>query len=237
MSEKRSKQKGGAIGSALIILKNFIKKTAKTKAGKVLKVALLVLAFSVGSFFVGRKTVNMEPLPPEIIYEPGEPVIITKYEPKPYKVRVPADTANIILDCVKSGKFSDLFPVNVKDSIVYLSKEDTMAVIKDWATERIYAEKVFDADTVGSATMEAVVRYNRLQKFTTTFIPTQKTTTITNYVYKKYAPFAGVGVTTMPSYVVNAGMYFDDKYGASAMFQHDWVNKKVSVGLIATYKF
>ena len=41
----------------------------------------------------------------------------------------------------------------------------------------------------------------------------------------------------MPSYVINAGMFFEDRYGAGLMFQRDWNGNRSSIGFIVTYKF
>jgi hypothetical protein len=176
-------------------------------------------------------------LPPEVVYLPGEPIEVEKPYPKPVYIRVPADSANIIAECVKSGRFSDLFPERVRDSVVYITKEDTAAVLRDWATERFYNEKVFDIDTVGSASVAAKVQYNRIESMNVTFVPAQKNTIVTNIVAKKYAPFVGGGITTMPEVVVNGGIYFDDKYGASVLYEYNWNLKKHAVGVMGTIKF
>ena len=234
---KQNKVKGGAFGSALMLIKGVLKKAAKSKAMKAVEIILLAVLLLGGSFIAGRKTVHYDEKAPEIKYLPGDTIKITKYEPVPYAVTYPADTANIIEECIKSGKFSDLFPTTTRDSIVYVSKEDTAAVVKDWATERLYNETIFDADTVGTANVSAKVQYNRLISLESTFVPANKNTTITKVVGKKYAPFVGAGITTMPSYVINAGMFFEDKYGVSAMMLHDWEKKKVYVGGTVIYKF
>lgn len=229
--------KGGAVSSALIILKNFLKKFAKGKALKAIEIIAVLALAAAGGFFAGRKTTPPTQLPPKVIYLPGKPIEVEKPYPEPVYIKVPADSADIIAECVKSGKFSELFPEKVRDSVVYVTKEDTAAVIRDWATERFYNEKVFDIDTVGAATVAAKIQYNRLEFMNVTFVPTHKNTTVTNVVGKKYSPFVGGGITTMPSYVINAGMYFEDKYGAGIIFQRDWKADKSSIGIIATYKF
>lgn len=234
---RANKVKGGAASSALVVLKDFFKKLGKKKATKAVRNIGIMLLMVVAGFFVGRKTMPPVQLPPEIVYLPGEPIEVEKPVPEPYYVRVPADSANIIAECVKTGKFKELFPELVRDSLVYVTKEDSAAVIKDWATERFYREQMFDVDTVGTATVSARVQYNRLHDLNLTFIPVQKNTTVTNVVSKKYAPYVGGGITTMPSYVINAGMYFEDKYGAGLMFQRDWKENRSSIGIIATYKF
>lgn len=233
----RNKPKGGALSSALVILKNFVKKFAKGKAVKAIEIIAVLAAVAAGGFFAGRKTTEPVQLPPEIIYLPGDSIEVEKPYPEPVYIKVPVDSANVIADCVKSGKFKELFPETIRDSIVYVTKEDTAAVIRDWATVRFYNEKVFDVDTVGAASVAAKVQYNRLEFMNVTFVPVQKNTTVTKVVGKKYSPFVGGGITTMPSYIINAGIYFDDKYGTGIMFQRDWKDKRSSVGLVATYKF
>lgn len=207
------------------------KKVVKT-IGYIVAVALLLGT----GFFTGRKTIHTG-TDTVTVYLPGEPVEIQVDNPVPVYVKVPADTANIIADCIKSGKFTDLFPTITKDSIVYVSKEDTAAVLKDWATERFYEQKVFDIDTVGTATVKAKAQYNRITWISSTFNPVVKHTTVTQVVAKKYAPFAGLGITTMPEVLVNGGMYFDDKYGASLVYQYNWQTDKHAVGLMGTIKF
>lgn len=228
---------GGTKSSALSVLKDFFKKMGKKKATKAVRNAGLMILMIVVGFFVGRKTMPPVQLPPEIVYLPGEPVEVEKPVPEPYYIKVPADSANIIAECVKSGKFTELFPERVRDSLVYITKEDTAAVVKDWATERFYSEKMFDVDTIGTATMSARVQYNRLYDLNMSFVPVQKNTTINKIVPKKFSPYVGGGITTMPSYAVTAGMYFEDKYGAGLILQRDWERDKTSVGIIATYKF
>ena len=208
----------------------------KKKIAKTIGIIALVAGLLGTGFFTGRQTIKHK-TDTVTVYLPGEPVEIKVDNPVPVYVKVPADTANIIADCIKSGKFTDLFPTITKDSIVYVSKEDTAAVLRDWATERLYEQKVFDIDTVGTAVVKAKAQYNRITWITTTFTPVVKQTTVTTTVGKKYAPFVGAGVTTMPDVVVNAGMFFDDKYGASLMYEYNWDIKKHAVGLMATYKF
>ena len=126
----------------------------KKKIGKIIGIVALVACLLGMGFFTGRQTVKHK-TDTVTVYLPGEPIEIEVTNPEPVYIKVPADTANIIADCIKSGKFSDLFPVTVKDSIVFVTKEDTAAVLKDWATERMYEQKVFEIDTVGTAVVKA----------------------------------------------------------------------------------
>jgi hypothetical protein len=235
MSKRRNKKLTAAGEKNLVRI--FLEKIKDKKMKKALKSALLILAMLGIGFFAGRKTMPPVQLPPETVYLPGEPVVVEKPYPDPVYVRVPADSANIIAECVRDGKFKELFPERVRDSIIYLTKEDTAAVIRDWATERYYDEQVFDIDTVGTATVNAKVQYNRIEYMRTTFVPVQKATTVTNVVGKKYSPFVGMGITTMPEVVVNGGMYFDDKYGASLLYEYNWGLDRHAIGLMGTIKF
>lgn len=210
-------------------------KTKKKLVKTIGYIAAVALLLGTG-FFTGRKTIHTEPNT-VTVYLPGEPVEIQVDNPVPVYIKAPADTANIIADCIKSGKFADLFPVTVKDSIVYVSKEDTAAVLRDWATERFYEQKVFEIDTIGTAIVKAKAQYNRITWISSTFNPVVKHTTVTQIVAKKYAPFVGVGITTMPEVLVNGGMYFDDKYGASLVYEYNWQIDKHAIGLMGTFKF
>ena len=186
---------------------------------KVALVTLIVLGFAVGGFFLGRKTIKIDP--PGVIYVPGDTISIDVPYPVPVEVNKPVDTMNVILACIKSGKYYDLFPEKVRDSIVYVTKEDTAAVIHDWATERLYEEKMFDIDTVGTAIVRAKVQYNRLTWLNTSFTPVTKVVT-QPYQVKKYSPFVGVGITTMPGAIGQAGLFIDDKYGFSGLYMYNW---------------
>lgn len=233
---KRNKAETGKTGGFKLArtLLEFI----KDEKIKNLVKALIVTAIALlAGFFAGRKTMPPAEVPPEVIYLPGEPIEVEKPYPDPVYIRVPVDSASVIAECVKSGRFTDLFPEKIRDSVVYVTKEDTAAVLKDWATERFYNEKVFDIDTVGSASVAAKVQYNRIESMNVTFVPVQKSNTITNAVAKKYAPFVGGGITTMPEVIINGGIYFDDKYGASVLYEYNWNLKRHAVGVMGTIKF
>lgn len=170
-------------------------------------------------FFAGRKTIKTPD--PGVIYVPGDSIKVEVPYPVPVEVNKPVDTMNVLLSCIKSGKYYDLFPERVRDTVIYVTKDDTTAVINDWATERVYSEKVFDIDTVGTAIVNAKVQYNRLTWIGTTFTPVQKVVIMPQPI-KKYSPFVGGGLTTMPSVVAQAGMFFDDKYGITGLYMYDW---------------
>lgn len=196
-----------------------------------LAICLIVLAIG---FFIGRSTIK-KPGDPQIIYVPGDTVKITKDSLVPVYIKKPIDTANVLLDAIASGNFDDLFPV--KDSIIYVTKDDSSAVIRDWATERLYDETLFDIDTVGTEQVQIQVQYNRIGWIKGTFVPIQKQTTITEEKVKKFAPFVGAGITTMPEIGADAGVFLDDKYGVALRYLYDWERSKHAAGLSVYYKF
>lgn len=201
---------------------------------KIAGTILLILAIAAIGFFIGRSTIKTK-TKTITKYEKGDTVKITKDSLIPVYTNRPVDTANVLLAAIKSGKFDDLFPK--RDSIVYVTINDTTAALLDWATERQYKETLFDIDTVGTETVELKVQYNRLQAINGYFVPVIKTVETTEVLTKKYSPFIGGGITTQPSVVANAGIFFEDKYGASLLYQYDWQLKKNNVGLTFLYKF
>lgn len=197
-------------------------------------IILIILIVGALCFFAGRSTVKKKT---EIItrYEKGDTVKITKDSLVPvYTVR-PIDTTNVLLAAIKSGKFNDLFPV--RDSIVYVTPQDTSLALIDWATERVYNETLFDIDTVGTETVNLKVQYNRLQEINGFFVPVIKNVQTTEIYTKKFSPFIGCGVTTNSQAMANAGLFFEDKYGVSLLFLRDFENKKNAAGLTVMYKF
>lgn len=235
MSEKNKNKELKTAGGFTLVRKFLSWIANKQTQTRIMKI-LGALAIALGIFIAGRQTVKPK-TETATEYLPGEPIEIEIPVPVPVEVIKPIDSANVILDCIKSGKFADLFPERVRDSIVYVTKEDTAAVLIDWATERIYEQKVFDIDTVGTATIKAKSQYNRITWLSSTFVPVVKHTTVTDVIRRKYAPFAGAGITTMPEIVINGGMYFDDKYGISLLYEYNWQVEKHAVGLMGTYKF
>ena len=232
---KRNKKLG--TGETKNFARTFILWLKKEKTKKLVRTLLMMAAVLAAGFFAGRKTVYHE-TETNTVYLPGEPIEVEKEVPgKPIFVNVPPDTLDVIADCIRKGKFKELFPSITKDSIVYVTKEDTAAVLADWATERIYEQKIFDIDTIGSAIVKARAQYNRITWIGSTFTPVIKHTTVTEVVGKKYAPFVGAGITTMPEIVVNGGLYFDDKYGASVLYEYNWEMRRHAVGLMGTIKF
>lgn len=204
------------------------------KSKKILTYIVVALVIGAVCFFAGRSTIKTRTIT-WVKYEKGKTVTIYKDSLVPVYVSKPADTLDVLLAAIQSGKFNDLFPV--RDSIIYITKDDSSAVIRDWATERFYEETLFDIDTVGTEKVKMRLQYNKLQEISGTFVPVVKTVGEKELLVKKYSPFVGGGITTMPEIVANAGIFFEDKYGVSLLYEYNWEIKKHAVGITALYKF
>lgn len=221
---------------AKIDTKKIVSKQVGKKIMKVLGYIGAIAAILGIGFFSGRSTVK-EKVVTNIEYIPGDTIKIEYPEPEPIYVRIPADTANVIADCIKSGKYYDLFPEKVRDSLIYVDKTDTAAVLRDWATVREYEQQVFDIDTVGTATIKAQTQYNRITWLGASFVPVTKQVTETQLINRHFSPFIGAGVTTFPTAMVQGGAFFEEKYGVTTVYQYDWKLDRHSVGLGVMYKF
>lgn len=208
----------------------------KSKRLKTILTVILLLVFGAGGFLTGRKTI--EPIEIEKpVYIPGDTITVEVPVPTPVYVVRPADTANIIAKCVKDGIYAELFPEKVRDSLVYIpTAEDTLEIVRDWATERYYEEKIFDVDTVGTATVRAKTQYNRITEMSAEVVPVVKTVTKV-LPPKKYVPFVGVGATTMPTVAVEGGMFLDEKWGGAMLYQKNVKEKGGSFGVLIVRKF
>ena len=207
------------------------------KTSKILKAVsyiLLVLLIAAGGFFGGRSTIKEKEIK-WVKYEKGKTITVTKDSLVPVYVNKPIDTTNVILAAIKSGKFNDLFPV--RDNIIYITKQDTSAVLLDWMAERYYDELLFDIDTVGTEKLQLRVQFNRLQGIKSTFTPVVKHVYEKEVRVKKFSPFVGVGITTASELATTGGLFYDDKYGAQLTYEYDWVLKRHVAGLSVLYKF
>ncbi len=179
-----------------------------------------------------------------------EPEVITKVEtkyvqlppvhdsipyPVPYTVIEPVDSLNLIMEAFKSGLLSELFP-NKTDTI-YVAKEDTSTVIKDWATERKYSETLFDNDSLGRFAFDATVKYNRMLNFDYTFVPMQKQTETTIKTTRKFLPYLGAGLDTQGAVIGQAGMFIKEDAGFAVQYRYDTRLKQNSVGALFLWMF
>lgn len=202
---------------------------------KILYMCLGVLLL-VGGFALGRLSVPVRTVT-KTEYKELPPITDTVYYPKPQIVHPPIDTADIIAQCVADGKYYELFPERVRDSIVYVNKEDTTAIMRDWATEKIYNETLFDIDTVGRCDITAAIQYNTLIQYGYRFVPIMKTVETKEVRTKKFSPFIGVGLTTAPTIVGQAGVFFEERYGLNIMYQQGYQDKINIWGATFMYKF
>ena len=224
------KRKGGTTVSVNV------ENNALSVWGRLLGILILLLASFFGGAFVQKKnTPGPVELPP--VYIKGDTVTVYVDVPKPVYVKKPADTANIIMDCIKEGKYSEIFPVKKEDSLVYVpTSKDTLAIVKDWATQRTYEETILDNDTLGFAKVTASVRYNKIDSISAIVVPAIKKIPY-EVPPKKVSPFVAVGVTTQPSYVFEGGLIFNGKWGGAFMYQKDITQKKNAYGLMVVRKF
>lgn len=162
----------------------------------------------------------------QIIYRHGTTVKDTVYFDKEIEIIHPVDTARIIEQCVYDGKFYELFPEKVKDSIIIVTKSDTTKIMADWASTRTYKSNLFDIDTVGRFDYDIEVQYNELKKFSYSFIPIQKTTITDNTITKRYSPFVGAGLSMNNSINVVGGLFFNDSWGFSVNARYNVDNMK-----------
>lgn len=188
---------------------------------KIAAVALVLLAFLTGGFFLGRAFTEPEYIEGPIKYIPSDPIHDTVSIDKPYKVVEPIDTASIIAQCVRDGIYYELFPERVRDSIIYVTKEDTTAILRDYAAEKYYSDVLFDVDTLGKCTVDTKVQYNRLMAMSYEFVPVTKTQTNTVVKTKKFSPFIGAGISTLPSVGVCVGGYISEKWGLQVEGQYN----------------
>ena len=209
----------------------------QTNWWKIAVIAIVgALLFGLG-FYIGRKRDPDVVIKEKIEYVELPPIHDTIDRPVPYKVTVPADTANVILEAKKSGKYADLFPIKGPADTVYITKQDTSAVIKDWGTERFYSEKLFDSDTLGRMTVNASVKYNRLSSLDYEFIPIQKVTEKTVRSVRKFLPYVGAGLTTGGHYMGQGGVFFNQDAGFAVQYLYDSRQKQGSVGAAFMYMF
>lgn len=202
-----------------------------------------VAVFSIiGLFLLGLGFYLGKQRDPEVIekvkikYITLPPVHDTIDKPVPYVVIEPTDTANVILECIKNGLYTELFPERPGDTI-YVTKEDSSAVIKDWATERKYVETLFDNDTLGKFVLDADVRYNRLMSVGYNYKPIQKETETQIKTKRTFLPYIGGGLTTKNAFIAQGGFFIHEDAGFAVQYQYDATNKVSSVGGVFLYMF
>ena len=204
---------------------------------KIAVITIVALGLFGLGFFIGRQKDPEIVIKEKVEYVELPPVHDTLYKPKPYKVIEPVDSLNIIMQAKLSGLLAELFPDDGKKDTVYVTKEDTTAVMKDWATERHYKEMLFDSDTLGRFSFDAKVKYNRLTQFDYTFVPMQKQTETTTQTSRKFLPYVGAGFDTGKGVLGQVGMFFHQDAGFAVQYRYDTQLKESQFGGLFLYMF
>ena len=201
-------------------------------------VIAIVAAFLFGlGFYLGRKKDPDVIIKTEVKYVELPPIRDSIPYPVPYEVIKPIDTANIIKVVIRDGLYSELFPEKIVSDTIYITKEDTATIIKDWATERRYQETLFDSDTLGRLSVDATVKYNRMSNLGYIFTPIQKQTETTVRTTRKFLPYLGVGFDTNSAISGQGGMFIHQDAGFALQYRYDTQNKQNAVGGLFLYMF
>ena len=196
-------------------------------------------------FCIGRRTIDIGTPKTEVKYVKGEKITDSIPYPQPVEVIKPIDTANIIKQCVKNGIYYELFPEKVVTEYIEITKEDTAAIIKDWATKRMYSETLFDIDTVGKCVVNASVQYNRISLLSYDYVPIEKQISITTNKVRFFSPYIGIGVLVdndfndYLNYIPTAsfGFFIKEKYGVNFQYGKSFKNKNNFFDVSLLYKF
>jgi hypothetical protein len=206
-------------------------------------IAIIGVFFGLG-VFVGRKSIKAPSPKPQIEYVKGDEVHDTTYVGKPYKVEMPADTADIIKGVIAAGLYEELWPNKIINDTITLTSEDTLAIIRDYAAKRTYKETLFDSDTLGTCEVDAIVQYNRLAAMAYTYTPIVKNVEKNYYEPPYLSGFAGFGTKTGKTngvrdnlWNVNGGVFLKDKYGFQATYEHSSTLKNNYFGGSVLFKF
>lgn len=199
-------------------------------------IAAAILLFGLG-FYAGKKREPEVIIKTETKYVELPPIHDSIPKPVPVYVKKPADSLNILLALIEEGKYEEYFPERVRDSLIYATKEDTAAVIRDWATERVYKETLFDTDTLGRFAFDAKVQYNRLQNFDYTFTPVQKQTETTIRTVRTFLPYLGAGLDLSGSVMAQGGVFVKQNVGLAVQYRYDTKMKEHTAGALFLYMF
>lgn len=185
------------------------KKTLKT-----IGIIVAAIVLFLGGIYTGKKTTPVKTIT-KIKYVEAEPIHDSIDKPVPVYIKEPVDVKGIIAQAVKDGIYQELFPEKIKEvkDTVYMTNEDTLKIIADWATKREYNETLFNSDTLGTFKFKADVQYNRLNNISYDFYPKQKVVTQTVYRTRTLLPYVGVGATTFPSATAEAGVFVNQSWG------------------------
>ena len=204
---------------------------------------LIILAVLFGIGFVsGRKSVKLPEPVVKTEYIKSDPIHDTLYRPKPVAVKVPTDTLDLLKACIADGIYKELWPKEIVKE--YITKEDTSAILADWATERKYSETLFDTKEDGKFVLNTSVKYNRLGEIGYDFTPANKVITKTVYKTKDVSPFVGLGhmfnpwdEKPDPTALVSGGVFIHDKWGIQLQYQRGYKSNNDYLGGQVLFKF
>ena len=204
---------------------------------KIAVIAIIALFLFGSGFYIGRKKDPDVVIKRDTTYVELPPIHDSIPKPVPYKVVEPIDTANVIMAAILDGMYDDLFPEKTRTDTIYISKADTAAVLKDWATERRYAETLFDSKELGKFTFDATVKYNRLANFDYTFTPVQMQTETTVKSVRKFLPYIGAGFDSGMGVLGQGGVFFHQDAGFAVQYRYDTQLKQSTYGGLFLYMF
>lgn len=211
---------------------------------KILFYATVIIGIFILGFYLGRKTIDKPETKIEIQYLPGEVIRDTCFVEKPVSIEKPIDTLGVIQQCIKDGIYSELWPTKTITEYVEVSKEDTTAIMNDWASKRTYTEHLFNNEINGKCTVSAEVQYNRLKLLGYEYVPITKTVVETKYVTKAFSPFVGLSYlknpwdeVSNPMIQLNGGFFIKEKYALQILYQRGLVLKNDYIGGGMIYKF
>jgi len=181
---------------------------------------ILMVLISIIGFFAGRWTLKPDI---QIEYIQGETIHDTIPKPVPYPVEVPAKP---ILPLKPDT-------IRIPGGTEYIvMKVDTAKIIANYIQKNIYKETLFDNDTIGKFSFEAVVQYNEMQKFGYDFTPIQKQTTIIKK--RVLTPFLSTSYNSFGYFGAGGGIYYHD-LGVGLKYMTDFQKTGYEIGF--SYKF
>lgn len=190
---------------------------------KSIKLTLILALILLGlGFFAGRWTIKPKI---KIKYIKGETVHDSiPYEVLvPYKVEIPAKP-NLPLK-------PDTILIPGEPEYITM-KVDTAQIIAEFIKKNTYKQTLFDNDTLGRFTFNAVVQYNLLQGFNYDFTPVHKQIKITQR--RLFIPFISTSYNSFGYVGTGAGFYYHD-LGISLKYLTNFQEKGYELGF--SYKF
>ena len=106
------------------------------------------------------------------------------------------------------------------ESKVYISESvDTAQIIAEYIKRNTYAEVLFDRDSLGKLTVNAIVQYNQLQQLGYEFTPVTKKVTVEKR--KFFTPFIIGSANTLGMFGAGGGLYINN-FGLGAKYVTDF---------------